>query len=171
MKYLFNRCLIMSVFITISILLIGCSNSTSSKVTITKEMDQIVSDTIMEQNKDALSPTEKQFEAHKIYGADEKDGLISIYLYALYEGYNKSTGTEVQSGHSYPARIRLAKDENEYVVKEYKETEEGEEFIDSLEDMFPSKYSKQVLKDTGDAADLGEQLQKKVENWLSKTNK
>ncbi|MGG4265064.1 hypothetical protein [Peribacillus simplex] len=171
MKYLFNRYLIMSVFLTISILLIGCSNSTSSKVTITKEMDQIVSDTIMEQNKDALSPTEKQFEAHKIYGADEKDGLISIYLYALYEGYNKSTGTEVQSGHSYPARIRLAKDENGYVVKEYKETEEGEEFIDSLEDLFPSKYSKQVLKDTENGADLGGLIQKEVKNWLSKTNK
>lgn len=37
--------------------------------------------------------------------------------------------------------------------------------------MFPSKYSKQVLKDTEDGADLGEQLQKKVENWLSKTSK
>ncbi|MFE0506035.1 hypothetical protein ACWF7H_16185 [Peribacillus butanolivorans] len=67
-------------------------------------------------------------------------------------------------------RIRLAKDENGYVVKEYKETEEGEEFIDSLEDLFP-RYSKQVLRDTEDGADLGEQLQKKVENWLSKTSK
>ncbi|MFC9601176.1 hypothetical protein ACFY5J_18485 [Peribacillus butanolivorans] len=171
MKFLFNRYLILSVFLTFSILFIGCSNSSSGEVTITKDMDQIVSDTIMEQNKDALSPTDKQFEAHKIYGADEKDGLMSIYLYALYEGYNKSTGTEVQSGHSYPARIRLAKDENGYVLKEYKETEEGEEFIDSLEDMFPSKYSKQVLKDTEDGADLGEQLQKKVENWLGKTSK
>ncbi|MBK5461938.1 MULTISPECIES: hypothetical protein [Peribacillus] len=170
MKFLFNRCLIMSVFLTFSILLIGCSNS-SSKVTITKEMDQIVSDTIMEQNKDTLSVTDKKFEAHKIYGADEKDGVISIYLYALYEGYNKSTGTEVQAGGSYPARIKLAKDENGYVLKEYKKPEEGGEFIDSLEDLFPSKYSKQVFKDQGNSADLGEHIQKQVKKWLSKTNK
>ncbi|MFP3510076.1 hypothetical protein SB775_10505 [Peribacillus sp. SIMBA_075] len=171
MKFLFNRCLIMSVFLTFSILLIGCSNTASSKVTITKEMDQIVSDTIMEQNKDELAPTEKQFEVHKIYGADEKDGVITIYLYAIYEGYNKSTGTEVQSGHSYSARIKLAKDENGYVLKEYKTPEEGGEFMDSLEELFPRKYSKQVLKDNGNGADLDEQMQKKVENWLSKTNK
>ncbi|MGE7186506.1 hypothetical protein ACQKKK_21805 [Peribacillus sp. NPDC006672] len=171
MKYLFNRCLIMIVFLTFSILLIGCSNSTSSKVTITKEMEQIVSDTIMEQNKDTLSVTDKQFEAHKIYGADEKDGVISIYIYTLYEGYNKSTGTEVQAGISYPARIKLAKDENGYVLKEYKKPEEGGEFIDSLEDLFPSKYSKQVLKDKGNGADLDEQMQKEVKKWLSKTNK
>ncbi|MGE7879175.1 hypothetical protein [Peribacillus muralis] len=166
MKYLFNRCLIMSVFLTISILLIGCS-----KVTITKEMDQIVSDTIIEQNKDDFSVTDKKFEEHKIYGADEKDGVITIYLYALYEGYNKSTGTEVKAGHSYPARIKLAKDENGYVLKEYKKPEEGGEFVESLEDLFPRKYAKQVYKDQGHAAYLGEDIQKEVKNWLSKTNK
>lgn len=173
MRFLFNKNLItMSVFLTFSILLIGCSNTSSkasNEVTITKEMDQVISNTIMEHNKDALSQKDKQFEAHKIYGADEKNGLICIYLFALYEGYNKSTGTEIQSGHSYPALIKLAKEDNEYIVKEYKEPTDGSEYKESVKNMFPSKYSKKALKDTGDASDLKAELQKKVEKWVKET--
>ncbi|WP_141992612.1 hypothetical protein [Bacillus sp. B4EP4a] len=48
-----------------------------------------------------------------------------------------------------------------------KEPSDGSEYKDSVKNMFPSKYSKKAMKDTGDASDLKAELQKKVKEWVT----
>ena len=63
--------------------------------------------------------TEKQFEVHKVYGTKESDGVINVYMWSYYGGFNKSTGIENQAGHSLPLVVRLSKNEENYSVIEY----------------------------------------------------
>lgn len=141
-------------------------NLQDSNKHITDEMNEVISDYIIHKNSSSSNNTEKQFEVHKVYGTDESDGVISVYMWSYYGGFNKSTGLEVQTGHSLPAVIRLSAKEGNYAVIEYTETQDGDSYQPSLEKMFPQKYLELAQQDNGNVRDLQNQMDKKVKHWL-----
>ncbi|WP_129692262.1 hypothetical protein [Gottfriedia acidiceleris] len=152
----------------ISIFLAGCSKSviTDGRTNVTKEMDQIISDYIIEQYKGLYPPSEKQFEVHNVYGTEKKNDNLIVYFYSLFGTYNLSTKTESQAGHSFPALIKLKRQGYSYSVVEYEEPDEGDPGV-SLKRMFPRKYEKQVRNNQGDLEKLDLQMKKKVKQWLA----
>ncbi|WP_090858163.1 hypothetical protein [Paraliobacillus sp. PM-2] len=89
-----------------------------------------------------------------------------MYMWSYYCGFNKTTGTEEQSGHSLPAVIKLKKEEERYAVIEYIEPQDGNGYQSSLKNMFPEKYLELVQQDNGNIEDLQKEMNKKVKKWL-----
>ncbi|GGE55781.1 hypothetical protein GCM10007140_02670 [Priestia taiwanensis] len=135
---------------------------------VTEEMNNVISNYIQDKYKREDTPSSKTFEVHKVYGTEEIDGIISLYLYTQYGEYE---GDELIQGHSYPVRIRLEKSGSSYTVTEYTKPESGYYYPSSIEDMFPKKYARKALKDTGNVHDLSEQMDNKVKDWLAESKK
>ena len=151
-------------------LMTGCiGNETALKdgdKNITTEMDEVISNYIIQKYSTSYLDTEKQFEVHKVYGTSESEGILSVYMWSYYGGFNKATSTENQAGHSLPAVIRLKKDTDHYSVIEYKEPQNGNLYQSSLKRMFPEKYLKFAQDDSGNKKDLQKEMDKKVNQWL-----
>ncbi|MFD2670144.1 hypothetical protein [Marinicrinis sediminis] len=155
-----------------ALLLAGCSgnvvNLQDGDTHVTKEMNEVISDYIIQKYSTLYYETEKQFEIHKVYGTNETDGVITVYIWSYYGGFNKSTGTEFQAGHSLPAVIQLSKNGEKYSVIEYIEPQDGDEYQPSLKKMFPEKYFKLAHQDTGNIKELRQEMNEKVTQWLEK---
>lgn len=155
-----------------ALFLAGCSGSElnlqDGQKHITEELDEVISEYIIQKYSSSYYETEKQFEVHKVYGTNESNGVLSVYMWSYYGGFNKSTGIQNQSGHSLPAVIRLSKKEENYSVIEYLEPQDGSLYQSSLEKMFPEKYLKLAQQDTGKLDDLRKQMDDKVNKWLEK---
>ncbi|MEK4031421.1 hypothetical protein MKZ02_23580 [Pseudobacillus sp. FSL P4-0506] len=146
----------------------GCNETTlrNGDKHITKEMDETISNYIIRKYSSYHLEIEKQFEVHKVYGTSGSNGILSIYMWSYYGGFNKSTGIENQAGHSLPAVIRLKKDAKRYSVVEYIEPQDGSLYQSSLKKMFPKEYLKLIYQDAGNVEDLQKEMEKKVKQWL-----
>ncbi|ALC91762.1 hypothetical protein AM500_19730 [Bacillus sp. FJAT-18017] len=133
---------------------------------VTEEMHEVISEYIVKKYTSVYLDTEKQFEVHKIYGTREVGGITHVYMWSLYEGFNKATGSEGQAGHSLPALIKLKKQGNKYSVTDYKEPEDGTYYYSSLKKLFPSAYVRLASNDVMHSANLQEKIKQKAETWL-----
>ena len=154
-----------------AILLTGCKKEketvSDGDKQITEEMDTVISDYIIDKySSSSYMKTEKQFEVHKVYGTSESDGVITVYMWSFFGGFNRSAGLEVQTGHSLPAVIKLIKKEGSYEVTDYKEPQDGSSYSSSLKKLFPEKYIKRIHQDTRNIADLQQEMDQKVKQWL-----
>ncbi|MFF2448380.1 hypothetical protein ACFVSW_14885 [Neobacillus sp. NPDC058068] len=153
-----------------TVFLVGCNGNEVNLIDgdkhITEEMDEVISDFIIQKYSSINSDIEKQFEVHKVYGTSESDGVLSVYMWSYYGGFNKSTGIENRAGHSLPAVIRLSKKGEKYSVIKYTEPHDGELYPSSLKKMFPEKYLKLVQQDTGNIEELQKEMDEKVKKWL-----
>lgn len=153
-----------------ALILVSCSGNEvklqDGDMHITEEMDKVISDYIIQKYSSSYYPTDKQFEVHKVFGTNETDGIISVYMWSYYAGFNKETGKEIQAGHSLPAVIRLSKDEENYSVIEYIEPQDGSLYDSSLKKMFPKKYLKLAQLNNGKIQNLEREMDKIVEQWL-----
>lgn len=151
------------------LLLSGCNSifDSSSQVEVTPEMNEVITNYIIDKYKEVYPPSDRYFEVHKVYGAKEAGEITSVYMYSLYLGFNKETKTKAQSGHSLPALVKLKKEDGKYVVTYYKEPEDGTRYKDSIYKMFPRKYASKAMDDTGNIRGLEDEIQKNVEEWLS----
>ncbi|SDM52001.1 bla regulator protein blaR1 [Fictibacillus solisalsi] len=159
------------IFILFSTFVIGgCTNAPNhlldGKEKISKEADQLISDYIIQKYENIYAPSKKQFEVHRIYGTNEKQGTITVYLHSYLGSFTKETGDEDQSGHSVPALIKIKKEGSVYKVVEYREPRDGDYYISSLEKMFPEKYVKKEEQPSDVINDLEIQMDKKVHKWL-----
>ncbi|WP_226671123.1 hypothetical protein [Metabacillus litoralis] len=154
------------------VILAGCNGNdvtlNDGDKLITEEMDEVISDYIIQKYSDSYGDTEEQFEVHKVYGTSESDEVLSVYMWSYYGGFNKSTGVRLQSGHSLPVVIMLSKKEETYAVTDYIEPEDGSFYQSSLKKMFPEKYVKFAQQDSGNIKDLEKEMDKKVKRWLDK---
>jgi hypothetical protein len=167
-KYLkqLNRLLM----ILLSVFLISCSSDasplTNGDAHVTEEMHETISNYLVTKNASMYAPTDKQFEVHRVYGTSEVEGIIHVYLWSYYSGFNMSTGHEEQSGHSLPALIHLKKNDTGYEVVKYQEPEDGSEWVTSLEKMFPKRYVQKAKRDAGNVGDLKKEMNERVKQWL-----
>ncbi|MEO3947897.1 hypothetical protein [Gorillibacterium sp. CAU 1737] len=155
-----------------ALLLAGCSGNAvtlqDGDTHVTKEMNEVISDHMIQMSSSSHYETEKQFEIHKVYGTNESDGVITVYMWSFYGGFNKSTGTEFQEGHSLPAVIQLSKNGEKYSVIEYIQPQDGDMYQSSLKKMFPKKYLKLAQQDLENPKDLRQEMVEKVTQWLEK---
>ncbi|NGM80940.1 hypothetical protein G5B47_00785 [Paenibacillus sp. 7124] len=133
---------------------------------LTEEINEVISNYIIQNYSSSYGATEKQFEVHKVYGTSESNGVLSVYIWSYYGGFNKSTGTETQAGHSLPAVIQLKKDAEHFSVIKYIEPQDGSLYQSSLRKMFPEKYLKLTQQNAGNLKDLQKKMDKKVKQWL-----
>jgi hypothetical protein len=133
---------------------------------LTDEVHDLISNYIVQHNSSSYYPTEKQFEVHKVYGTSHSSGILTVYMWSYYNGFNKATGSESQAGHSLPAVISLMKTGNQYKVIEYTEPQDGSSYPSSLKKMFPRRYLPFVHMDAGTAGGLQPKMDEKVEQWL-----
>ncbi|WP_088011629.1 hypothetical protein [Gottfriedia acidiceleris] len=148
----------------------GCSQTSAKGVS--KEMDTVISNYIVEKYKGNLNnPTDKGFEAHKIYGSKKMNDKTTVYLQYFYEGFSYSTKAELETGSVVPASITLKEKGNSYEVVDYQEPGDGEMFEDGLKKLFPSKYVKKAIHDQSNAAGLNDEMDKKVKEWEKEKKK
>jgi PBP1b-binding outer membrane lipoprotein LpoB len=153
------------VFLIFALLLAGCSDQ-GKPVKVTKSMNQVISNYILKFNTKVNPKTDKQFEAHKIYGAAKKySGIIEVYLYYAYEEFNRSSERQAVNGGALPVRIKLKKTNGTYKVVGYKEAEDGSAHSDSIRKMFPKEYAEKALNESG-SAPLQKEIDVKVVKWL-----
>lgn len=156
------------VTLLILVVLSGCSSDVvDGDRHLNSNIDETISNYIIEKYATSYPETEKQFEVHKVYGTSERNGILTVYMWSFFGGYNKATGLEEQCGHSLPAVIRLKNDSGKYKVIEYKEPKDGSEYSGSIKKLFPKKYIKYIHRDAGNIEDLQEEMEKKVEKWLN----
>ncbi|MGM0846430.1 MAG: hypothetical protein ACQEUT_15755 [Bacillota bacterium] len=134
---------------------------------LTNEMHEVISDYIVNHYSTVYYPTEKQFEVHKVYGTSETNGVLTVYLWSYYNGFNKTTATESQAGHSLPAVIKLKKVGDEYKVVKYSEPQDGSSYSPSLKKLFPKRYLAFVYMDSGNIGGLQAEMDEKVKQWLN----
>ncbi|MCR2823540.1 hypothetical protein [Lederbergia panacisoli] len=165
-----NLLLLNIVFVLAASLLTGCYDNVMNLVDgdqqVSEEMNQVISDYIVEQYAPSYYHTEKQFEVHKVYGTSESNGVITVYMWSYFGGFNKSSGIESRAGHSLPAVIRIKKDGENYKVSKYKEPQDGSSYSSSLKKMFPEKYLKLAQQDAGNLGELQIKMDQKVMEWL-----
>jgi hypothetical protein len=152
------------------VIISGCNNRSENlidgKEQISEEIDNIISDYIIQNSSKVYANTDRSFEVHRIYGTSEKNGVISVYLHSYFGGFNKKTGNVMQGGHSLPALMKIKKDSSGYSVVEYQEPKDGDLYKSSLEKMFPERYSKMELQRKGKINDLEKEMDEKVNRWL-----
>lgn len=136
-------------------------------------IDEVISDYIVSYNKTRYLESDKAFEAHKLLGTEEKNGLVNAYIYSLYEGYSFIDGKFKEvSGGFLPALIVLKNGSSGYTAIQYKEPTDGSLFAPSIRKMFPAKYADQVLSGSVDASsELQEQINAKARKWLKAQGK
>jgi hypothetical protein len=144
----------------------GEIQAANSENQLTEEMDEVISNHIIQKYSTVSTQTEKQFEVHHVYGTSELSGIITVYMHSYFGGFKKSTGIENQAGHSLPAVIRLKKKATGYVVTEYTEPKDGNLYQSSLKKMFPEKYLNRLHQDSGNIEDLQKEMDGKVLQWL-----
>lgn len=157
-KYL--SCLLLTIAVT------GCATDVKT-VKVSEEMDTVISNYILDHNKAGYAPTEQQFEAHKIYGARDVNGIIEVYLYSLFSGFNSNTKDVAQAGGSFPVLIKIKKHDDSFTVVEYKEPDDGAMYETSIKNMFPGNFEKPAINDTGNVKDLEKEIGKQVDEWLN----
>ncbi|MBD2870972.1 hypothetical protein [Paenibacillus arenilitoris] len=164
--------------ITVACVLGACSNGREQAPVeqpagggrqVTEEMHEAISDYIVRKYGSVYEQAEKLFEVHKVYGASESDGIISVYMHSYFGGFNRATGLENQAGHSLPAVIRLKKEETGYVVTGYTEPMDGNQYTDSLKNMFPEPFLEQALKGGGSGEELRKEMEDRVKRWLEES--
>lgn len=163
MKQFFRKHIrLVTVIVLLFIIYIGYLTSKQS-VNIDDELDKVISDYILDKFEDGY----KEFEAHKIYGIEEKDNIINVYMYSLCRGYSLSNKTFYMRGeYSHPVFMTLKKNNNEYSVVECKEAEYGINYEESVMNIFPKAYIKKALYDTEYSAGLRENIRKQAKKWL-----
>lgn len=128
-------------FFVIIILLCGCTKTLS--VDTTAEIDNAISNAILEDNKDSYQEGECQAEGHVIFEAEKNDNEIIVYSYIGYSEYGFENGNFVDvSGAMCPAVIVL---DNNYNLIEIKYPEDGRYYTKSIKDMFPRSCVNDVL--------------------------
>nr|WP_106783063.1 hypothetical protein [Lysinibacillus timonensis] len=134
---------------------------------VTEEMDQIISNYIIQQyQRNGFQPSDVQFEVHKVYGSLKGKDTITIYLWSYYSSFNKVTGNEGVSGSSLPVTITLQEIDGNYKVINYQEAQDGSLYVKSIENMFPEEYVEEVLQQPSNMGELEEEMQQKVNEWL-----
>lgn len=154
---------IIPLFFLIIILLCGCTKTSS--VNITTEIDNAVSNAILEDNKGSYHEGECQAEGHIIFKAEKTDNEIILYSYIGYSEYGFENGNFVDvSGTMCPAVITLDKN---YNLIEIKYPEDGSYYTKSIKNMFPRSCVNDVLNLSNENENsINEQQKKYAKSYL-----
>ncbi len=136
-----------------------------------KGLDKAISDYII--NKTAYKAIGGTvFEAHELYGTEEKQGGIVAYVWSYQQEYLSEKGV-LQKGaaSSTPMVLILNRDTNEkYTVKEHKTPQDGGNYTSSVKQLFPEKYQEMIMI-RSNVNTLEQIVRQKAENYFSSAAK
>ena len=117
-----------------------------------RELDEAVSKAIISENETADSSAEFTTESHVVYGMEEKDGTIKVYLFENHTGFGFKDGffTDV-SGGSTPSVLTFKESENGFELLSRETAGDGADYGDSVKRLFPPRFAKKCLSGLSDA--------------------
>ena len=117
-----------------------------------KELDEAVSKAIISENEKGVSSGEFTTESHVVYGTEEKDGTIKVYLFENHTGFGFKDGffTDVSGGRT-PSVLTFKASENGFELLSRETAGDGADYDDSIKRLFPSRLAKKCLSGLSDA--------------------
>ena len=131
------------------------------------KLDQAISKAILEQGN--YLKGEVATEGHVLLGTEEKDGVITAYTIASfgYFGFENGIFTTISGSGAIPTVITFKKNEQgQYSIISYQEPLDGAGYLDSLKNMFPEKYLKDILSGEKKYPELAQQLERQAAEYL-----
>lgn len=115
----------------------------------TAEKDDGISKIILEQNRGGYAEGECAGEGHVLLGSKRTDTADIYYLVTTYGEYGFRDGrfVKVAGTGAIPARITVDPGNN---LTEYRQPEDGDRFMPSLEALFPAEYIEAALDESGE---------------------
>lgn len=112
-----------------------------------------------------------KFEAHKIYGLEEKGKEIYAYGYVMFFAYDfskeidKNKEMEEEAGGCKPIVFIMEKKGEEYDLKGHLEPEDGVEYLPSVKKIFPPKYVDIILDEVVIQKELKDNILEQVKKY------
>jgi hypothetical protein len=113
---------------------------TQSQTYRTKNIEDGISQAIIDCNHNKYGAGETATEGHIILDTEERNGTLKVYSIASFGAFGFENGvfTKVSGSGAIPTVLTFAKNEiGEYSLLEYQEPEDGAGYTDSLKKMFP----------------------------------
>lgn len=160
---------------------IGAQNISVPKMNVNKvttidqkNLDNSMNDAIskyLEENMSFKAIAGKVFEAHELYGTEEKDGKVKAYIWSRLQEYDFKDGSLIDgAGTSMPLVLTLEKKGDTYNVLDFSAPQDGSQYFESIKKLFPEKYIEKILE-RNNADDLERIVKQKAENHFSIANK
>lgn len=133
-------------FLAVSIFFVKTDSLVSEEVycEVEDNLDKAISEAILNKSKGYLG--ECPTESHLVYGTEEVEDAVSVYLYEQLNSFGFENGFFVpRGGHSMPAvyRFKCTDGSFEFIDSQY--PKDGSLYSKSIKKMFPFKYEKRVL--------------------------
>ena len=107
-----------------------------------------ITKTILDENADGGWMGECPTASFYVYGTDEKDGEVTVYLLESFNSFGFKNGFFVPAGgQSGPAVFRYKRTVNSCELLSTEYAEDGEHYAKSVRKMFPFRYERRVLND------------------------
>lgn len=123
----------------------------ASQKTDLQDLDQAISKVIVDneiKNWNGVDFNgELNVESHVILGKNEDDNSVEVYVMATYGHYSFENDIFSMTSASYniPIRIKFSKAKSGYYCIEREEAKDGEDYKDSVLEMFPKKEGQEAL--------------------------
>jgi len=108
-------------------------------------------------------------EGHVILEREDKNGVIKVYTIASYGAFGFENGvfTKISGSGAIPTVMTFKKNENGvYSLLEYVEPTDGEGYVESIKELFPSRLHSQVLSTSQYNAGLAAQQEAQAAEYL-----
>lgn len=136
-----------------------------------QEFGSIIENYILNEHFNKFYPTDEKFVVYDIFGAENKEQFLFLYLHVLFVGYRNENNTLKKSAGGYGRlvlKLKRVNDERKYTVFESISPMDGDHYFDSIKLIFPKKYHKAALDDR--SLKLNTKLSKKVIEYLRENN-
>lgn len=123
----------------------------ASQKTDLKDLDQAISKAIIDNEIKYWNGVdfngELNVESHVILGKSEDDDSVEVYVMATYGHYSFENDIFSMTSASYniPIRIKFSKEKSGYYCLEREEAKDGDDYKDSVLEMFPKKEGQEAL--------------------------
>lgn len=124
------------------------SESTVVSGKINDTLDKAISQMILDQLDDRYMPYFCKTEGHKIFGYSETEDEITVYGYMSCSTMNFMNGylsSYNGSGWACPFVATFLKDGEGYILKEFKNPQDGMGYGDSVRELFPAEFERKAL--------------------------
>ena len=165
MKKLISKCLIAVLCLGLLLFVSGCGEKAPDGETLSR----LVADAILSQNKDMYLEGECCGEGHSILGTDLSGKSLKVYALTMFGnyGFENDMFVKVSGSGVIPAVLSFEKNGDDYKLLKIEYPEDGANYSESIQRLFPKKYHAQVLSfDEAQNAALNQQERSYAEAYL-----
>lgn len=144
------------------------NNSVDSNSSLPKDIEQAVSQAIKSQGKHYKSG-EAATEGHIILEKEEKDNVVKTYTISSFGYFSFQNGIfeETSGSGAIPTVITFSVDTNGgYSLIDYWEPKDGEEYSESIKELFPEKLWEKVFQANTSYSELAKSKENQAKEYL-----